>query len=531
MKRSVSFRTKILLVFMVVVLAIIGIFYVMNRMFWNRYYMRSNEKIILETYTELKDMVARGDPYNDDLMQAAMSAKTAQNISFALQGDRDWEFRVVTRKTISEYEMEFLLKRLQDNLLNATSEGIKILEQQENYTLQHVTVEEGAQYLECYGYMTDGLGQDKKFILSMPLDPFMDASSASNIYFIYISLAVLLLGSVLIYLITIRMTRPILKLSDLSKRMSRLDFSARYTGTSSDEIGELGNNMNELSSQLERTILQLRMANDNLQKDLAEKEQVDEMRKDFISNVSHELKTPIALIQGYAEGLKEMRDDPDSMDYYIDVITDEADKMNRMVKKLMTLNQLEFGEDGLTPEVFNIMDMIRGIAENSRKLQEEHGAVLTVEGPEELYVLADEFKIEEVLNNYYSNALNHLDGAHEIRIWANDLGPTVRISVFNTGENIPEEELDKIWIKFYKVDKARTREYGGSGIGLSIVKAIMDAHQKECGVYNTREGVTFWFELQKAPEEVPEEDYKEPEDSEILTGEIVREVDRGGNYR
>ena len=114
---------------------------------------------------------------------------------------------------------------------------------------------------------------------------------------------------------------------------------------------------------------------------------------------------------------------------------------------------------------------------------------------EPIYVWADEYLIQQVVSNYISNALNHVSGANIIEIKLVRRGNVLRVAVFNTGENIPEEELDKLWIKFYKVDKSRTREYGGNGIGLSIVKAIMNSHNKECGVINHSVGVEFWFEV------------------------------------
>ena len=110
-------------------------------------------------------------------------------------------------------------------------------------------------------------------------------------------------------------------------------------------------------------------------------------------------------------------------------------------------------------------------------------------------VWADEFKIEEVITNYLNNAMNHLNGKRKIKIRLEKHENEVTVFVFNTGNYIPEEDLDKLWTKFYKVDKAHTREYGGSGIGLSIVKAIMDSHHKACGVRNAEEGVEFWFTL------------------------------------
>jgi signal transduction histidine kinase len=220
------------------------------------------------------------------------------------------------------------------------------------------------------------------------------------------------------------------------------------------------------------------------------------MRKEFLSNVSHELKTPISLIQGYAEGLKEnINEDPESRDFYCEVIMDEADKMNKMVKKLLSLNELEFGNNQANLERFDIVTLIESVLSATEILFKQKEVTLYFEQTTPVYVWADEYLIEQVVTNYISNALNHVGGQKIIEIKLIHRENRIRVAVFNTGENIPEEDLEKIWIKFYKVDKARTREYGGNGIGLSIVKAIMNSHNQECGVINRPIGVEFWFEL------------------------------------
>ena len=228
---------------------------------------------------------------------------------------------------------------------------------------------------------------------------------------------------------------------------------------------------------------------------------LDESRNEFVSNVSHELKTPIALIQGYAEGLKEnISDDPESREFYCDVIADEAKKMNRMVQKLLTLNQIEFGNNQVNMERFDITEMIRNMVESSKILVEKQEVKIIFDEPE-THVWADEFMIEEVVNNYLSNARNHVTDGGIIKVSYCRHGNDVRIKVFNTGDHIPQEDIDKLWVKFYKVDKARTREYGGSGIGLSIVEATMKAHGKDYGVANVEGGVEFYFDVESADSE------------------------------
>jgi len=220
-----------------------------------------------------------------------------------------------------------------------------------------------------------------------------------------------------------------------------------------------------------------------------------------LSNVSHELKTPIALIQGYAEGLQEgIDEDAEGRAFYCGVIIDEANKMNRMVKQLMTLDQLESGQNVTTVERFDIVALVNNYVQSADILVRQYEAAVSVERRGALYVWGDEFKVEEVVMNYFTNALNHLDHNKEIeiRFVEDEEKNLVRVTVFNTGLPIPEESIPHLWEKFYKVDKARTREYGGSGVGLSIVRAVMNAMHQDYGVNNYDNGVEFWFELERA---------------------------------
>ena len=283
--------------------------------------------------------------------------------------------------------------------------------------------------------------------------------------------------------------------------MENLDFDVRYKENRHDEIGVLGHSMNSLSDKLEQTISELKTANNELELDLQRRSEQEQMRQEFLANVSHELKTPIALIQGYAEGLQDnVNDDPESREFYCEVIVDEADKMNKMVKKLLSLNQLEFGNGQVHLEHFDLQQVVQSVLSSSEILFRQKEVTLSYDGDHPVYVWADEYMTEEVVMNYVSNALNHIDGEKIIEVKIVSRDGKARVSVFNTGKPIPEEDIDKIWSKFYKVDKARTREYGGNGIGLSIVKAIMEAHNQAYGVKNYDNGVEFWFELDEKTE-------------------------------
>jgi len=404
----------------------------------------------------------------------------------------------------SARDVEVMRDRVRRYIVGHAGAKRDVLREYDNYMIQK-TFDPLSKtfYLESWGFFSDNA---TIFIMTMPMESIHESAAISNRFLMFVGIVVILAGSILIYFITRHITMPIKRLSELSEKMSNLDFDARYETSrrSTEEIDTLGNSMNVLSERLKTTIGELKEANAQLKKDIDEKVQIDEMRKEFIANVSHELKTPIALIQGYAEGLVEgMAEDKENRDYYCGVIMDEAGKMNRMVRQLLTLTALEFGGERLSVERFDLTELIASVISSSGVLLKQNELTVDFDGKEPVYVMGDEFKIEEVITNYLTNAIHHVGGGEkkiQIRIDRRRDGKEVCVEVFNTGNPIPDEALPNLWTKFYKVDKARTREYGGSGIGLSIVKAIMEMHHKACGVKNHENGVEFWFTLDTAGE-------------------------------
>ncbi len=474
------------------------------------YYTREKVEVLEKSYTTLDNMLKAAqdsglgisDLFPDDYDASDPSTETvatkyvkdlseSNNVSvviidtasdkiFASAGDSDFQ-----KRKLSEYIFG-----------NRKNFQEKILKTFDNYSIEQNTDRSNKNgYLESWGYFSDN---KTSFIMSMPLSSIEESVKFFNRFLIAIGLIAIVIGSVIIYIASYKITKPIDSLAKLSEKMARLDFSARYEGCSQDEIGILGNSMNNLSERLEKSIGDLKTANNELQSDIENKRLIDIRRQEFVANVSHELKTPIALIQGYAEGLQDgMAEDPDSRNYYCGVIVDEAQKMNRMVRQLMNLSSLEQGKDLPEFKLFDLSVLVQGVITASDILIRQKDAHVEVDVPEGTMVWADEFKMEEVITNYLNNALNHLEDPDNISIYSErEADGNVSIHVSNTGKQIPEEDLDKIWEKFFKVDKAHTRSYGGSGLGLSIVKAIADAHHQKCGVRNTRTGVDFWFRLE-----------------------------------
>ncbi|MCR5691764.1 MAG: HAMP domain-containing histidine kinase [Eubacterium sp.] len=324
-----------------------------------------------------------------------------------------------------------------------------------------------------------------------------ESVSIANLFMLHVGIIILVIGVFIMFFASKQYTKPILRLAAHAQKMEKLNFEKIEASNRCDEIGILENSMYSLATKLESTISELKTANIELEHDLERRNEQEEMRREFLANVSHELKTPIALIQGYAEGLQDnINDDAESREFYCEVIVDEADKMNKMVKKLLSLNQLEFGNGQVHMEHFDLRSVVDSVIQATDILFTKNDVTLSYIKPEEaVMVWADEYMIEEVVTNYVSNAFNHVNYDKKIEVKLGVVGEKARVSVFNTGDPIPDEDIEKIWHKFYKVDKARTREYGGNGIGLSIVKAIMDAHNQPYGVKNYDNGVEFWFEV------------------------------------
>lgn len=490
-----SIRTRMTIIFSMALLSMLVICWLANIFFLERYYVSNKQQILTSAYEQMDEASRQGNMESEKFVQKLGNLCEVNNIGLLVMGS-DGHVKMYTMKDYEQIRRRLYMYTF--GKMSESDEG-KILKETSDYVVRaNRDTFSGVEYLEMMG----ALGGGELFVVRAALEPIRESVDLANRFLVYVGIGVLLIGTLVIRHLSRMIAEPILELARLSESMGNLDFNVKFEDRGkSDEVSFLGNHMNQLSEALEQTISELKTANNELQRDIEQREKNDEMRKEFLSNVSHELKTPIALVQGYAEGLKEcINDDQESREFYCDVIIDEASKMNNMVKNLLTLNELEFGTETVTMERFDINAMIHNMLQSSRILFEQKGVHLVYDEQEPVYVWANEFKLEEVMNNYISNALHHVAGENIIKITVQKGQDSVRVGVFNTGMPIPEQDVDRIWDKFYKVDKARTREYGGSGVGLSIVKAIMESMHRNYGVNNYDNGVEFWFDLDCSPE-------------------------------
>lgn len=486
-----SIKRQISVTFIGLILLALLAIEVCNLFFLQDFYLDEKSKILLQGMDQLNQMQdidseedLEGSEFIDFCMTNNLGMVTTNRANTMLYyanmqiRDADWLAGRLFGYLIGRYKVE-----------------PEVLRKSDQYMIQiNRDTDKERDYIEIWGVLDDG----RNFIFQTPLESIRDSVAVSNRFFLYIGAGVAFISALFIWHFSKRITRPLTELTKVSQQMADLDFEAKYESGGNDEIGVLGQNLNKMSDTLLETLSELKSANNELQKDIERKNQIDEMRREFLSNVSHELKTPIALIQGYAEGLQDnINEDAQERAFYCEVIIDESAKMNTMVKKLLSLNQLEFGNDQVSMERFDLTALISGVVQSSGILIQQKEAEVIFWQEEPIYVWGDEFKVEEVITNFFTNALNHVDYDKKIEIRCEEKEGLIYTSVFNTGDPIPAEDIDKVWIKFYKVDKARTREYGGSGIGLSIVKAIVDSMNQKCGVRNYENGVEFWFTLER----------------------------------
>ena len=498
-----SVRFKLFFIMCIIITIIIACLILVNNIGLEAFYMYTKIQTVKELYDTIDGYYTSGsmnESIESELSRIAFNnnfdifIKTTEN-SYIFSTDKDFSSTLNQVLVIEEGE-------------NGTNNVLY-----ENEDIEIVRINDTSNNIS-YLLLTGTLSNGYILYIRIPVVPIEESVQISNRTLVWVGIFTVLVSAVIAFAVSKNFTAPILELNDIANKMAKLDFSKKYKVTDAkDEINTLGRSINTMSDKLESTIKQLRANNIELEKDIEEKSKIDEMRKQFISDVSHELKTPIALIQGYAEGLIEnVNTDEESRKFYADVILDEANKMDKLVKQLLELMKLEYGKREFNDRNLDIVEMTHEIIRKCHVMLEEKQIDMKFEGKEAIFVNADEFYIDQLITNYFTNAIKHCDekdGKKEIEIKIERIKETkkVRFSISNTGENIKEEDMERIWTRFYKVDSSRNRENGGSGIGLALVRAIMLNYNNNYGVINHENGVEFYFELDEVK---PNENEEKP---------------------
>lgn len=303
---------------------------------------------------------------------------------------------------------------------------------------------------------------------------------------------VILLIIIMDYLLGRFISKPIHIICEMAHRAARLDFSLPCKIATKDEFGELADNLNKMSENLQYTLEKLEKANIQLEKDVQQERKLLRERKELTDRLSHEMKTPLGIIRAYAEGMQDETNE-EKRQKYSEIIISETERMSALITTLLDLSALENGAVSLVPERFDFIEFVETVAGRLLVDTPETDFELQYELPEhKIFVYTDKLRMEQVLNNLIVNAKKNVLSKGIIRLSLVEQDNMLHFSIYNQGASIPPEKLPKIWEKFYRDKNAK---YSGSGLGLAIVAQILSMQNLEYGAENLSDGVQFFFSI------------------------------------
>lgn len=492
--KDMKITKKLFIITTVIFLIFITTTLLIQSLFFEKFYV-SRKRADLKNYTE--SFKAEYNKALDDTTILSLMDEYEENYNIKIIIlDSEYRMKMLSNpskpkndgpriKTLSDFIMNWSTQYdLETELKNTSKTSIYLINSRESDTQNIISA-------------TPNSDKDEMIFAISSLQPVNEAVSVIENLYVYFGIVAVVFTIILAFINSKMIAKPLVKINKVATKMAALDFTEKCDVNSSDEIGNVASSLNFLSENLDNALTSLKKANAKLNEDIEKERKLEKMRKEFVAAVSHELKTPISLIDGYAVGLKDDIFEGEDKEYYLNVIIDEAEKMGSLVSDMLDLSYLESGSFKLVPQEFNITELIKFTLRKYETLISEKNAGLSVNLLEHVKVFADWNRLEQVLTNFITNAIRHVNENGTIYINMVDEKDKVSIEVENTGSFIAEEELDKIWDKFYKIDKSRNRKLGGTGIGLSIVKNILIHHNYSFGVTNTEKGVKFYFKVPK----------------------------------
>ncbi len=398
------------------------------------------------------------------------------NIKYTTQGAQMMDFFIDGRHDFGMLHEDLITVKSQ-----SVSDGIVYEEAVRRF--------DNSEFLLCRKQIADGFFAEVKIQKQLVIS----SAATANEFITVIALICLLLSLVWVVIFARRFSKPLTQMNEITRDMANLKFDRAIAVDRTDEIGQLAVSVNEMSASLSSTLEDLKLTNARLRDEIELERELDKMRKTFVANVSHELKTPIAIISGYAEGLK-MNINAQNREQYCDTIIDESARMNNLVLSILELSKYESGQVPANKTTFDISKVTDILLERIFE-----GSDITAQNkmPQNTVVFADETQIEQALRAYLENAKSHTNKGGNITVFSEDGDRKIRVCVHNTGSHIERDKMPYIWQSFYRGDDSHKRDKTRFGLGLSIVNAVMNIHNNRCGVYNTEDGVTFWLEIDK----------------------------------
>ncbi|WP_322922466.1 HAMP domain-containing sensor histidine kinase [Paenibacillus campi] len=336
-------------------------------------------------------------------------------------------------------------------------------------------------------------GQFQLMVVITSIQEISDTNAALRWFYVYLGIGGFALILILSLFFSRMVTKPLIALNRMAKRMVRLDFSSSINIPplrQQDELGGLARSMDTLARKLDTALRELQEANTQLQRDMEHKQRMEQIQQSFFTNASHELKTPLSIVKSFAEGLQDGVK-IDKSEHYVNVIIEEADKMEMLIKDMLDLARLESGTIRLQPRPFMLSELSEKVANKLIYSLQPRKLAIVISPVDERSVLADPDWIEQVLRNLIINAIRHAETGSTIRIVIESTDFTTTLHVDNTGKPIADEHLEHIWERFYRAEPSRSRQTGGTGLGLPIASQILDLHGCSYSVQNLTDGVRF----------------------------------------
>lgn len=461
-------RLKIFLVMLLMVIIIITGFAITNTVYLEKFYITNKKQKLIQVGNFILD-----PNYIVDFRNLEM-----QNNAEILIKKSDQLDKYYLRKQMSLKEVEQIQKAFKKN----------------NSIFKIITFNDyrGKALVLFMPYKTN-----RYIEIITPLNLIEEGLDISIKYHFQIIMLAFMLGLIAAFIFSKAIVAPILELKEITQKIAKLDFSRKFDKNRNDEIGELGKAINKMGETLKQNIDEINKANTKLKQDIEKEKELDKLRKEFVAYVSHELKTPIAIIQGYSQGLMENVATEEDKNFYCEVIIEEAYKMDTLVQELLLMSKIEAGYFKMEPSEINIFPLIKDIID---KYSSYDDSSIQYSGDKSIEVICDEKYIDRVLDNFISNAIKYKTGERRIFLTVEDLGNKYRITVSNESNNLDEKDLENIWTPFIRLESSIGKE--GHGLGLAIIAGILKKHNSDFGVYLSHENgarmVNFWFELDKA---------------------------------
>ncbi len=459
-----------------VIFVTLFVIFTISSAFLQEYYIYRQRSEFVSSYNQVCGLLEKE---NINMMNELSNICSDMNINIVLS---DRNFNEIYTST------NMLNNPIKPNTLRETLRSLHSsvkIDSSKGYGMRSFEIDKRGEMLILVGELTENY----YIFFVKPIIPIIRSISIYIEFFLYISIVIAILSAIAAYFISAVFSRPIHELVDISQRIAKLDFSKKYVPKGTSDINQLGLSLNEMSDKLSENIVQLYRANTILKNDITQKERNEQMRKEFLQNASHELKTPISVIASYTEMLKDkLITDEKDREYYYDVIYEETEKMTVIVKEMLMLAQFESQSNILNIEAFNLTEVVEDVLETYSVIAKKENIDIVSDVENDIFISADMLMIERAMSNYISNAIYHVKDDDKIFVSLKKIDGGIRFSVKNKTDVILDNS--KIWTSFYKGDESK-----GNGLGLSIVKAVMESHNKKYGVKCEEGYAEFFFIL------------------------------------